>query len=124
MKPPDHSDRAASSDAAAPDASGPAVDAAFAPTVNLRDHHSEAPPYHHIINDEIAIRTEMAFNAAFAGKDHATAAALFEKLPLDRRSFKVRVKHAISRMPNFLGMPLNVSLQVLAGGRAIDPGVR
>jgi glycosyltransferase involved in cell wall biosynthesis len=86
--------------------------------------HAEAHPYHHIIDDEIAIRTEMAFNAAFCSKDHALTAALFEKLPAERRSFKIRVKNAISRLPDFLGRPLNASLQFLAGGRAYDSGLR
>ncbi len=91
---------------------------------HVRENHTEAHSYRHIIDDEIASRTEMAFNAAFASKDHAMTAALFERLPKERRSFKVRVKHAISRMPGFVGIPLNTSLQALAGGRSVDPGVR
>jgi hypothetical protein len=66
----------------------------------------------------------MAFNAAFAAKDHALTASLFERLPLNRRTLKVRLKNAISRMPHFLGKPINASLQFLKSGGAQDPGVR
>ena len=88
------------------------------------DNHPEAQAYHTIIHDEIGIRTEMAFNAAFAAKNHALAAELFAKLPQEKRSTKARVKNAVARMPDFLGMPLNASLQVLVSGQTRDPGVR
>jgi glycosyltransferase involved in cell wall biosynthesis len=91
---------------------------------HARENHPEAVPYHDIIDDEIAIRSVMAFNAAFAAKNHVLTASLFEKLPESRRSLKARVKNAISRMPDFLGKPLNASLQALAGGKAQDSGVR
>jgi len=91
---------------------------------HARDNHPEALAYYTVIDDEIAIRTEMAFNAAFAGKDHALTAALFEKLPPQRRSMKARVKNAVARMPNFLGLPLNASLQTLVSGQARDSGIR
>jgi glycosyltransferase involved in cell wall biosynthesis len=88
------------------------------------DNHAEAQPYHGIIHDEIGIRTEMAFNAAFAATNHPLTMELFAKLPEAKRSMKARVKNAIAGMPDFLGKPLNASLQVLAGGQARDPGVR
>jgi glycosyltransferase involved in cell wall biosynthesis len=91
---------------------------------HIRDTHPEALAYHPIIDDEIGIRSEMAFNAAFAVKDHATVTALFERLPQSRRSMKTRMKNAIARMPDFLGLPLNSSLQALAGGKATDSGIR
>jgi glycosyltransferase involved in cell wall biosynthesis len=91
---------------------------------HIRDNHPEAQAYHPIIDEEIGIRTEMAFNAAFAGKDHATVRALFARLPASRRSLKTNMKNVVARMPDFLGMPLNASLQALVGGKATDPGVR
>lgn len=88
---------------------------------HARDNHPEAVSYRSIIDDEIANRTEAAFNAAFASKDHALTASLFEKLPSDRLSLKTRIKGAISRMPDVVGLPLNRSLQKLAGGRPQGP---
>lgn len=85
---------------------------------HIRDNHPEAVPYHAIIDDEIAIRIEMAFNGAFAAGDHALTARLFEKLAPERRSMKARVKNAVAHMPDFLGRPLNASLQALTGGQA------
>ena len=66
----------------------------------------------------------MAFNGAFAAGDHVLAAKLFERLSPDRRSLKARVKNVVARMPDFLGRPLNASLQALTGGQARDPGMR
>lgn len=91
---------------------------------HIRENHPEAVPYHAIIDDEIAIRTEMAFNGAFAAGDHALTAKLFERLSPDRRSLKARVKNVVARMPDFLGRPLNASLQALRGGPSFDPGLR
>jgi glycosyltransferase involved in cell wall biosynthesis len=91
---------------------------------HARDNHPEAIAYHPIINDEIGIRTKNAFHAAFAGKDHALAASLFEKLPPQWRSTKARFKNVVARMPDFLGRPLNASLQALAGRQARDSGKR
>jgi glycosyltransferase involved in cell wall biosynthesis len=91
---------------------------------HIKEHHSEALPYRHIIDDEIEIRTTMALNAAFSSKDHATAAALYRRLPPARRSMKLRVKAAVSGMPSFLGLPLNASLQAIKGGGKKDSGVR
>ena len=90
----------------------------------IKKHHTDAAPYHHIIDDEIEIRTVQAFNAAFAAKDHATTAMLFERLPQKNRSFKLRVKGAISKLPDLLGIPLNTSLQALTGRGSNDTGVR
>jgi hypothetical protein len=91
---------------------------------HARDNHPEAASYQPVIDDEIGIRTEMAFNAAFAARDHALAAALFEKLPPQKRSVKTRTKNMVARLPEFLAMPLNASLQALVGGEARDTGVR
>jgi len=91
---------------------------------HARDNHPEAVPYQPIIDDEIGIRTKDAFNAAFAGKDHDVAAALFEKLPPQWRSTKARFKNLVARMPAFLARPLNATLQALAGRQARDPGKR
>jgi len=86
------------------------------------DNHPEAVAYHPIIHDEIGIRTKNAFHAAFAGKDHVMAAALFEKLPPEWRSAKARVKNIVARMPDCLGRRLNTSLQALVSKQARDPG--
>ena len=91
---------------------------------HARDHHPDSAPFHAIINDEIAIRTAMAFHASFAAKDHALTAALFERLSPGQRSLKARVKGAISRMPDFIGLPLNAVMQSVAGGRGRDGGAR
>jgi glycosyltransferase involved in cell wall biosynthesis len=91
---------------------------------HARDNHPEALAYQTIIDDEIAIRSSQAFNAAFAGRDHVTAAALFEKLPPEWRSAKARFKNFVARMPDFLGQPLNASLQALAGRPARDSSKR
>lgn len=91
---------------------------------HARDNHPEALAYQAIINDEIGIRTKSAFHAAFAGKDHVMAATLFEKMPPEWRSMKARVKNMVARMPDFLGRPLNASLQALAGKEARDSEVR
>jgi hypothetical protein len=91
---------------------------------HARENHSEAGAFLQIIDDEIEIRGVMAFDAAFAAKDDVITASLFERLPQNRRTLKVRVKNAISRMPDFLGKPINASLQVLMSGRAQDPGLR
>lgn len=96
----------------------------IATLAHARDNHPEALAYHPIINDEIGIRTKDAFHAAFAGRDHVTAAELFEKLPPEWRSMKARVKNLVARMPAFLGRPLNASLQALVGGQTRDSGQR
>jgi len=91
---------------------------------HARDNHPEAAAYHPIIDDEIGIRTKNAFHAAFAGKDHGMTAALSEKLPPEWRSVKARFKNVVARMPDFLGRPLNASLQALAGKPGRDSGKR
>ncbi len=93
---------------------------------HIRAHHPQSAPYHHIIADEIGIRTAMAFHAGFAARDHALVSSLFPKLPPARRTIKAHLKNAISRMPDFLGLPLNAALQALTGGgaREFGPAVR
>jgi glycosyltransferase involved in cell wall biosynthesis len=83
----------------------------------IKAQHAEAAPYHSIIEDEIAIRTVMAVNGAFANKDHTLMVQLFEELPQHERSLKLRVKRAIAGMPDFLGKPLNGAMQILMGRR-------
>jgi glycosyltransferase involved in cell wall biosynthesis len=91
---------------------------------HARDNHHDASPYYSIIDDEIAIRTAMAFNAAFAAKDHALTAKLFKRLDPDRLTFKARIKGVISGLPDVIGLPLNEMLQMMAGGRTRDSGAR
>jgi glycosyltransferase involved in cell wall biosynthesis len=81
----------------------------------------EFDPYRTIIEREIIKRTRMAFNAAFALQDHATARQLFATLPAEARDTKILLKRGIAGVPNPLGRGLNRLLQFAASGKVATP---
>ncbi|HKY18379.1 MAG TPA: glycosyltransferase family A protein [Rhizomicrobium sp.] len=79
----------------------------------IKSHHAEARNYHATIDDQIRLRTLMAYNAAFAAKDLGTVRNLFAALSQQDRSSKVRLKYLIASAPNWIGGPVNGLLQRL-----------
>jgi hypothetical protein len=63
----------------------------------------------------------MAFNAAFAMQDHATARRLFAALPSAARTGKVLLKRGVASVPGPLGRCLNNLLQLAASGKVGTP---
>jgi len=81
----------------------------------------EYVPYRAIMEREIVKRTAMAFNAAFALQDHATARRLFASLPSAARTRKILLKRSVASVPGPLGRGLNKLLQLAASGKVGTP---
>lgn len=77
--------------------------------------------YRTILEREIVKRTAMAFNAAFAMQDHASARRLFASLPSEARTGKILLKRGVSGVPGPLGRGLNRLLQLAASGKVGTP---
>jgi len=83
----------------------------------VRAHHTEAQPFHAIIDDEIDRRRMMAAEGAFAQKDHALVRQLLADVPPGHRPLKFRLKAFCAALPDPVGLRLNAVLQRLSAAR-------
>lgn len=84
---------------------------------HIIDTHPQSRPWHDALLAGIAQRQVLAFEEAFALRDHATARRLLPGIPNSSRPLKLRAKAACVTLPDALGLRLNALLQKVAGTR-------
>lgn len=83
----------------------------------IRDGHAQAAPFRATIDDEIALRSLAALDAAFAAQDHASVRRISKEFTALPGGLKPKLKQIIAALPDSLGLPLNRAMQRAAGGR-------